>query len=233
MVAGTSHPGVPTYLMEISLMNKHSIKGITAAIAMATASLVHARAADDKGWYGSLNLGRSHLGSSGGGIDAAFAGQGLTASSAIDTRTTGFSLGAGYRINRNFAAEASFVDLGRFDYRSGVTAPAAGSINGKYEVHGFGLSAVGIVPLQQGFSVYGKAGLFLARTELEAASTGAIAVSRARSHEATGAYGLGASYDFTRNIAGKVEWNRYARVGESTTGRSDIDLYTVGVAYKF
>ena len=50
----------------------------------------------------------------------------------------------------------------------------------RYGAGGFGVSAVGILPLQQGFSVYGKAGLLLARTELETNGSAGIATGGAR-----------------------------------------------------
>jgi opacity protein-like surface antigen len=45
--------------------------------------------------------------------------------------------------------------------------------------------------------------------------------------------GAGVGYDLTRNVALRAEWDRYFRVGDASTGRGDIDQYTVGVAYRF
>ena len=59
------------------------------------------------------------------------------------------------------------------------------------------------------------------------ATTTCIASS---SRSTSGSFGFGLSYDFTRNIVGKAEWNRYTRVGDSNTGRGDVDLHTVAVA---
>ena len=105
-------------------------------------------------------------------------------------------------------------------------------MNGRYSAWGYGLSAVGIVPFGQGFAAYGKAGLAYTRAELEASSSGGITANGMRSLGTNPNYGAGLSYDFTRNIVGKAEWNRYARVGDSNTGRGDVDMYSVGVAYK-
>jgi OOP family OmpA-OmpF porin len=211
----------------------NSKAAIAAGLASTLVFTATAHAADNQGWYGGLNLGRSHLGLSGSDLDNGFASRGITSSSALERRDTAYSLTGGYQFNRNLAVEGSFVNLGRFDYQTSTTAPVAGSISGRYGVHGFGVSAVGILPLQQGFSVYGKAGLLLARTELEANGSAGLATSETHSHSTNGTFGLGLSYDFTKNIVGKAEWNRYARVGDSNTGRGDIDLYSLGVAYKF
>jgi len=206
---------------------------IAAGFVTTLALTATANAAENEGWYGGLNLGRSHLGMSGSELDNQFASRGITSSSSLDKRDTAWSLVGGYQFNRNLAVEGGYVNLGHFKYQSSTTTPAAGSITGRYGAGGFGVSAVGILPLQQGFSVYGKAGLLLARTELETNGSAGIATGETHGRSTNGSFGFGLSYDITKNIVGKAEWNRYARVGDSNTGRSDIDMYTVGVAYKF
>ena len=44
---------------------------------------------------------------------------------------------------------------------------------------------------------------------------------------------IGASYSISRNWDARVEWDRYFRVGNSGTGRGDIDRWVVGAAYHF
>ena len=47
-------------------------------------------------------------------------------------------------------------------------------------------------------------------------------------------YGAGLKYDFTRNLAGRLDFQRYNNVGETnTTGRTDVNLCTPGVMFKF
>ena len=196
--------------------------GIVGAVSLSS----NTYATDDPGWYGSFNLGRSQLGLSGSNLDNRFADQGITASTSLDKNRTAFSLLGGYQFNRHFAVEGGMIGLGRFDYRSTTTAPAAGTIAGRYGVGGIGASAVGILPLGQGFSAYGKAGVLLATTVLEGTGSAGINLNRSVSHSTNGSVGLGVSYDFTKNIAGKIEWNRYLRVSDGGNGRGDIDTYT-------
>jgi OmpA-OmpF porin, OOP family len=214
-------------------MSSHTTAVIAAGFAGALALTATAHAADDAGLYGGINLGRSHLDLSGGNIDSRLAGQGVTASSTAEQRDTAWSLVGGYRFNHHWATEASYVDLGRFGYKSTATAPAAGNITGDYRFSGYGLSGVGILPLQSGFSIYAKAGLLLARTEIDASASGGLPATSASNRSTNGTYGLGVSYDITKSIAARAEWNRYARVGDSNTGRSDIDMVSMGLAYKF
>ena len=215
-------------------MKKQFMLGTAAALVALSSYVSTANAADLTGWYGGINLGRSDLKLNGGDIDGVFANQGITSSSSIDRHDTAWSLNLGYQFNPYFALEGGYVDFGKYDLKGDVSAPAADTIDGRYKAYGYDLSAVGILPLQQGLSVYGKAGVFHSRSDLEASSSGAVPVSSASHWGNSGTFGVGAGYDFTKNVVGKLEWNRYLNVGDSsTTGRGDIDLYSVGVAYKF
>ncbi len=207
------------------------------ALSIAAAGALAANAADaagDSGAYVGASVGAAHLTSGGDRIDRAFAAQGLGTSTSVDRSDTTYSLTAGYRFNKWFAVEGNYVDFGRHDIHSTVTSPAADSIGGKYKADGVGLDAVGIVPLDYGLSAYGKLGWAWTHAKLDAGSTGLVNVSNA-SHDGNGVtFGLGVSYDLTKNVSADLEWDRYNRIGtDSTTGRTDANLYTVGIAYHF
>ena len=61
----------------------------------------------------------------------------------------------------------------------------------------------------------------------------ATAIDNASKSSTRPLYGLGVGYDFSKNVVGKAEWTRYDGLGNDSTGKADIDTYTVGVAYKF
>ena len=189
-------------------------------------------AAPETGWYGNVNVGRSTIDTN---VDNVFANQGVTSSSSVDKHDTAYSLGVGYQFNQNFALEGGYVDLGKFNVGSTISAPAADTAHGTYKVDGWNLSGVGIIPLQNGFSVYGKAGLIFADVKLNVASdTGTVPVTGGSKSSTSGTYGLGTSYDFGNNLIGKLEWNRYQGLGESSSsGKVDLNAYTVGVSYRF
>ena len=211
-----------------------SRKAITAvAIGLGAACVSSAQAAGNPGWYGGVSLGRSveQLGS--GTVDGALANQGLAAASSLDHHSTSYNLFAGYEITPHFAVEGGYVHLGKFDFSSAVSAPAADMLSGRYEAKGVDAAAVGILPFADKWSAFGKAGLLYAKTSLEAGSTGAVAVSDTH-HWSTGPLlGGGVGYDLTRNVSLRAEWDRYFNVGDSSTGKGDIDQYTVGIAYRF
>ncbi|HXU93676.1 MAG TPA: outer membrane beta-barrel protein [Gallionella sp.] len=124
---------------------------------------------------------------------------------------TGYGVLLGYQYNQNFAFEGEYNDLGRF-----TTA----AINGKSNV--WGLSAVGILPLQDKFSVYGKLGLARSDTSTSAA-TG--------TKRTAATYGLGGQYDATSMIGLRLSWERYG-VGITGQNASD-DLYSLAAVFKF
>jgi opacity protein-like surface antigen len=127
------------------------------------------------------------------------------------------------------------VDLGKYNLSSSVSTPAADGLSGDYKADGLAVVGVGIVPLDYGFSVYGKAGAIRSKAKLELASqTGAVAVSNVDSSRTGLTFGLGAGYDITKNVMAKFELNRYNRIGNDTgTGTSEVNVVSVGAAYRF
>jgi OOP family OmpA-OmpF porin len=212
-------------------MNRKAI--IATALGLGAACATSAQAAGNAGWYGGASLGRSTEQLGGGAIDGALGNQGLAGASSLDHHGTSYNLFAGYQMTPYFAVEGGYVNLGRFDFSSAVSAPTADTVSGRYEAKGVDAAAVGILPFADKWSAFGKAGLLYAKTSLEAGSTGAVAVSEAHHWGTSPLLGAGIGYDLTRNVSLRAEWDRYFSVGDSSTGKGDIDQYTVGVAYRF
>src|SRR5438132_5937460 len=161
--------------------------------------------AQDAGWYGGLDLGASHL----SGLDLG----------SMDRSDTALGFDLGYRVNRNFAVEGAYTDLGKFNF-------STGGLDGTYRAKSFSLAAVGLLPLQSNWSLYGKAGLAHTQAKVNAPADA--------SESGNGLLvGAGAMYDFDRNIYAKAGWDRYASVGGDATGKADIDVFSLGVGYRF
>ena len=207
--------------------------GAIAALLGVAVAMPSARAADPSSWYASINAGRSYSKIEGSDIDGALAGQGITSTSSVDRHHNAWTLDLGYQITPNFAVEAGYVDLGKFGFNTAVTAPAVDTISGRVKTTGYNLSLVAIAPLAQGWSVYGKGGFFDAKTEFDANSGGVVATTSGSHKSNNGTYGLGAGYEITKNISANLEWNRYLKVGDSSTSKADVDLVTLGLQFKF
>jgi hypothetical protein len=207
---------------------------VTATLAFAAFSGIgSAQAAASDAWYGGLRLGRGveRLGS--GEIDGALGTQGALSASSIDSGATSYGLFAGYQLNPNFAVEGGYDHLGSFGFSSAVSAPAADSASGHYEARSLDLSAVGLLPFAHDWAAFGKAGLAYSEAKLDASSGGAVSIGSAHHWDMAPLVGAGISYDLTRQTALRAEWDRFLHVGDASTGRGDIDQYTVGVAYRF
>ena len=213
-------------------MNRKAIVSVATVLGAVAAG--GAQAAGVDGWYvgGALGGSQQHFG--GGQVDGALANQGLTGSSSIDRSDTSLRLFGGYQFNPNFALEGGFVNLGKFNYSSAISSPATDTVSGHLSVQGADLAAVGILPLNEQWGLFGKAGALYAQTKLSESSGGAVAVSD-QSHNGTSPLlGAGVNYDITKKVAVRAEFDRYFKVGDSgSTGRGDIDQYTVGVVYRF
>src|SRR6266403_2684803 len=79
------------------------------ATVMAAPAVSMAQARGDTGWYAGITLGQSEVKS----VDCA-------GGFSCDTKDTAFRILGGYQINRNFAAELAYHDLGKVK----VTGPA-------------------------------------------------------------------------------------------------------------
>lgn len=194
-------------------------------------------AAADPGWYVGLSGGQSKADTNGGELDSTFRSLGFTSSSSVDDKDTGWKLFAGYQFNPNFAVEGGYVDLGKFSFNTTVTAAPAGyttgSLSGNVKTkNGFLVDAVGIWPATDKFSVFGKLGAYSIKTELSASGpSGSVNQS---STDSNFHWGVGAGYDFDKNIGARLEWERFNSVGnKDKTGEADVDLLSVGVVYKF
>lgn len=194
-------------------------------------------AAAEPGWYVGLSGGQSKADTDGGELDSTFRSLGFTSSSSMDDKDTGWKLFAGYQFNPYFAVEGGYVDLGEFSFSTTVTAAPAGyttgSLSGNVKTkNGFLVDAVGIWPATDKVSVFGKVGMYSIKTELSASGpSGSLTES---STDSDLHWGIGAGYDFNKNVGARLEWERFNDVGnKDKTGEANVDLLSVGIVYKF
>ena len=206
---------------------------LSALVILPVAIGVPALAADTStGFYIGGNVGQSRTSISASDIILP-AGFAFTAFSSNET-DVGFKLYGGYRINDNFAVELGYVDLGKFSF-NGTTAPAA-TVSGTIKNSGVNLDAVGILPLQNNFSLFGKIGACYNETKDSLAATGGLVVTNPnpKATETDLKLGLGLQYDFTKTIGARLEWEHFRNVGDrNTTGEGNINLYSVGIVVRF
>lgn len=142
--------------------------------------------AQDAGWYIGAGAGNSNVDQS------AFAFKDDTA----------VKLFAGYNFNQHFALEGGYVDLGELhvDARPGALVA----------LNGFQFVAVGIIPINERLSVFGKAGAYAWKAD---------GGSAFNDHQGT-AFTVGIGVTYGGKVAVRAEWERL-----------DVDLFSVSVAF--
>ncbi len=110
---------------------------------------------------------------------------------------TSMAIVGGYKINKNFAVEGSYINLGDFEY----DIPPVLTL----EADGFNFAAVGIIPVNEKVNVFAKAGMFMWDVTLEAAGNGEIG-----SNDGTDfSFGFGASVNLTDQFGLVLEYQKF------------------------
>ncbi len=202
------------------------------AIALAASSIPsHAQ------WYAGGSIGQAE-GSFGAGrqneqlLDLGFD----DASTSFDDKDTAYRVYGGYRFHRNFAAELAYVDLGRYQLRS--TVLPAGTLTNRIRSSGAELSVLGLLPLGERWTAFGRLGILAARTKASYSGDGSIFVSGGESEQTKRTsgmvYGIGAMADLTPRFGLRLEWNEYRKLGDDLTGGEfDARVLSAGVQYRF
>jgi OOP family OmpA-OmpF porin len=138
----------------------------------------------------------------------------------------------GYQFNRNLAAELAYTDLGETK-ASGVQGGVA--VNGNVSSKAWELSGIGFMPLMRELSLYAKLGIYHASTDSQAsAAVPGFATSGSQSGTNTDfAVGFGVQVSILRNLAARAEWQKYNDVGSNNTGKTDVDVLSAGILYRF
>jgi OOP family OmpA-OmpF porin len=190
--------------------------------------------ADDSGWYVGGNMGQSRSRIDDARIIIGLLGAGFATASITDNnRDTGYKFFGGYQINKNFAFEAGYFDLGKSSFIA-TTLPA-GSLSGNIKLNGLNLDAVGILPISEKFSVLGRVGLAYAQAKDNFNSTPAVVIPTNPNPNQNGTnfkYGLGLQYNISQSLGIRAEAERY-RVNDAVGNKGDIDLISVGLVYRF
>ncbi|MDP2447939.1 MAG: outer membrane beta-barrel protein [Polaromonas sp.] len=213
--------------------------GLIALAVLGTVSSSWVIAQDETtGPYIGGNVGRTRANFNNDSINQTLVGQGLRVGSATeDNSGTGYKLFGGYQLNRNFAVEGGYFDLGKSSYTvnaNRVTDNAAGTFNGETRVRGLNLDLVGMLPVSDRFSVFGRVGAAYAQSRASFNSTGAVPVntSNTRRNDTNLKVGLGMQYAITEALAVRGELERY-RINDPVRNRGHIDMASLGLVYRF
>jgi opacity protein-like surface antigen len=160
---------------------------------------------------------------------------------AEDDRGSAWGLFAGYRIMRYAAVELAYQNLGKLQEsgNAAVILPTKiplgtlyfGEFKRELETSGPSLSALGILPITDAWSVYARAGVLFADMKLASSIAGYNASTSSNSQSLL--WGAGTQFDFGAHWSVRADFQRFNDVGETgDTGRADIDLLSLGVIFR-
>jgi OmpA-OmpF porin, OOP family len=184
---------------------KHSI--IIAAIAALAAPLA---AQADNAYFGA-NVGRAEQ----------------KISNDIDStkeNTTGFKLYGGYDFNRNVGIEGGYVDFRKVE-KSALGYGASSKPESIY------VAATGTLPLNDQFSLFGKAGVAFSHTKVDGWGPGFS--DSVTNNQTTPMIGIGASFAMDKKISFVAEYENFGKVAKDDGGDIKADLLSFGVRVKF
>jgi OOP family OmpA-OmpF porin len=187
---------------------------LAGAIVMPTTAV--AQRMPETGWYIGGSIGQSEVQDFCDGIPG------------CDDTDTAWKVFGGYQINRNFALELGYTDLGTT--KIDVSGPG-GNLSARIDATALEFVGLGMVPIAERFSLYGKLGLY--RGEVEGRGAGVVQGEPINlegddsNNDLT--FGFGLKFDLTRNAAIRGEWQRYSDMGEDT----DVDVLSIGLVWRF
>lgn len=164
----------------------------------------------------------------GGGVGQSRADVDCTGSTVCDKTDTAFKIFGGYMFTKNFGLEGAYYNQGKA--RLEGTDPELGTMVAEYKGRGFGIFALGAMPLGDGFSVFAKLGAVSAKITVDATSSSVGSGSQSERHTNFG-WGVGAAYEIVKQLDVRLEWERI-RV-QVLDEKRNADLLTLGLQYRF
>lgn len=190
--------------------------------------------AAEPGWYAGASVGEAQADVDVQSPGAVALSNGFTGLSLNkDEDDTAYKIFGGYQFSDYFALEGGYFDLG--DYRYNVNALTPGATwTGRAKVRGLNLDLVGILPMGERFSAFGRVGAVYAENKNTYRGYGAATVASFGDddNDSTHKYGVGLQYRINDNMSARLEAERY-EIEDAFFDRDRIDVYSLGLVYRF
>ncbi|WP_076415633.1 outer membrane beta-barrel protein [Shewanella sp. UCD-KL12] len=131
----------------------------------------------------------------------------------------------GYQLNKYFAIEAGWQDLGTADDNHMRT-----DIGQSIEVDGFTLGMVGTLPLDEKWFLTGEAGAYQYHLAHQMNADKYVSATDTAAY-----FGAGVGYNITDALSVSAKYRRFAGIDESAWNTANMDAQTVGIqmTYRF
>lgn len=164
--------------------------------------------ADEQGFYAGVNIGNGNLN--------------LSTTNGTDKSSSIVGGGVlGYKFNKYLAVEGQYTGAGK----------VTDKISGTVKADAASLTAVGFLPLNDEFNLYGKLGIASVKSKV---SSNLAPMNDATRIAAT--YGLGGEYNLNKNIGLRLGWDHYSAAVDtnaSSTKNVSANVVSVGAVYNF
>lgn len=142
--------------------------------------------------------------------------------SSVDRASFAYKMVVGLQLNKYMALETQYADLGKV--KSEFSNRGKDGKN-NFKAKGFGVNAVGILPLADSFKLFGKFGYH----SIKATQTGDVDSGSLK--KGSKSYGAGMLLGVTDNLEIVGEYETYRKIAK--VKNYHIDLVSAGIRYKF
>ena len=139
--------------------------------------------------------------------------------SGVDDSDTGFKIFGGYNFNSNWGVEVSYFDFGE-------ASAEAGNISASIGVTGLSASAVGRLPVNDMFAVYGKLGFASYDVDLDFNNVPGFGSGHLSDSDSDLIYGVGGALSFGGNFEARLEY-------EALNVDGDASMISVSGLFRF
>jgi OOP family OmpA-OmpF porin len=220
------------------MTSKHRTLHLLALTSIGTLMATGALAQDSSYTYGGISVGQAHGKSDANGM-AAYQIRGalppLTVTGITrDDTDNAYRVFLGYQFNRNVGLEASFFNLGKFNYHA-TTSPS-GALDGQTKIQGGGIDVVGALPLSESWSLLGRIGGQYAKTRNVFSNTGTGAVfvndPSPSARQFNYKVGAGLQYAFGPHFLMRGEAEQY-RTRDGIGGNDRVQVFSLSIVVPF
>ena len=147
---------------------------------------------------------------------------------------TGFKLYGGYQFNNYWAIEAQYVKIGTY---AADTKKLVNNDHATVKVSGVSVAAVGILPLGESFSLFGKAGVIAKTLDTVAYDDRRTYRSNGKTTETGLLLGVGSEFKLTPNLALRAEYEYFGKTNIADSRSKNLqmrnDMISIGARYTF
>jgi OmpA-OmpF porin, OOP family len=233
-------------------VNKYAVGGIVTVVFAGIAQTAAAQyPAAQSGvpatpWYVGAGIGRTYANIPEQTIDAfnssLSAANGATFSLVDKDKTsTGAKLFLGYSFNRYFAVEGGYATLGssqaNMDFRSGApVSTSVGTFNMKYKMSAEFIDAVGMLPVNEKWSFFGRLGVSYDKVSADVNGqplTILVSNNANKDNVIRAKFGAGVDYNLSPAFTVRAEWERYKMPDPFSDELFNVDTATLSLLYHF